>query len=265
MVYKEDMYLQHYRPDGTESLENLSDVSRYLLQQLREPLQKKMLKETSGEETQEVVSIANVGELMFSYVAAGVTEPRQFIYDLEHTAVDKFTLRDNFSALNSTKLLWGLARFRNRDLVPSFADDPGSCILSRDHLFANREAAHRLFDLAATDLLERNRGLTAEQMCLTSYAMASVGYYSQEFFEKSMLSYVQEAPNETLQRRMVFAGPGENDTLDVASLSEHGNVPHLDQLSMLAQSAALYRRPEYASLLIGWLAHTLNEQSGLFG
>ena len=64
---------------------------------------------------------------------------------------------------------------------------------------------------------------------------------------------------------MVFAGPGENDTLDVASLSEHGNVPHLDQLSMLAQSAALYRRPEYASLLIGWLAHTLNEQSGLFG
>ena len=86
--------------------------------------------------------------------------------------------------------------------------------------------------------------------------MAAVGYYSQEFFEKVMLSYVQsnELPTEELHRKLVFAGPGSEDFLDVASLAEHGSVPHLDQLSCLAQSAALYRRPEYASLLISWLA-----------
>lgn len=64
------------------------------------------------------MTLANVSELMFNYVKAGVIGQRQFIYDIEKTAIDKLTLKDLFTTPNSTKLLWGLAAFHNRKLSP---------------------------------------------------------------------------------------------------------------------------------------------------
>lgn len=45
---------------------------------------------------------------------------RQFIYDLEQVALEKLTLKDAFTTIDSTKLLWGLAKFQNRKISPLF-------------------------------------------------------------------------------------------------------------------------------------------------
>lgn len=139
-------------------LTSIHDVARYLLMQLREPIAKKVWREIQGEESSEVVTLANLSELMFSYAAvANVIDRRQFIYDLEKCAIDKMVLKDKFTAYNSTKLLWGLAKFHNRKLAPGFNSDPASCLLSREHMHKYKESAHKLFELTVNEITQRKK------------------------------------------------------------------------------------------------------------
>jgi hypothetical protein len=51
---------------------------------------------------------------MFAYGAiapASVNDKRQFLYDIENTAINKLIMKDKFNTINSTKMLWGLAKF----------------------------------------------------------------------------------------------------------------------------------------------------------
>lgn len=93
-------------------------------------------------------------------------------------------------------------------------------------------------------------------MCLTLYAMASVGYYNQEFFESAFLSFTKPTAEQ-----LAFANARPDDTLlDLADLAAEGQVPHIDQLAYLSQSAAILRRPEFTPMLIKWLASNLVDQ-----
>ena len=72
---------------------------------------------------------------MYNYSAiANITDKRQFIYDIEKAAMDKLILKDEFTTINSTKFLWGLSKFTNRNMNPSFNIDPASSILNRASL-----------------------------------------------------------------------------------------------------------------------------------
>ena len=72
---------------------------------------------------------------MYYYSAiVNVTEKRQFIYDIEKAAMDKLILKDMFNSIYSTKFLWGLSKFTNRNLCPTFNEDPASVLLNRSSL-----------------------------------------------------------------------------------------------------------------------------------
>lgn len=47
--------------------------------------------------------------------------------------------------------------------------------------------------------------------------------------------------------------------MNLSSLANHGMTPDIKQLEKLAQSAALYKRPEFAPLLVGWLEKALQD------
>ena len=52
---------------------------------------------------------------MYSYSAiANLTEQRQFIYDIENASISKLIMKGKFTTIDSTKLLWGIAKFQNR-------------------------------------------------------------------------------------------------------------------------------------------------------
>ena len=71
------------------------EISKNLLETLREPIVKKMAMEDNASSS---VSIQNLSNLMFYYSAiANVTEKRQFIYDIENTAADKLILKEKFN------------------------------------------------------------------------------------------------------------------------------------------------------------------------
>jgi len=71
------------------------------------------------------VTLANLGDLMFCYGAIlphalsdstskelqVIKSKRQFIYDLEKCTNDKMVLKDKFTTVNSSRFLWGLAKF----------------------------------------------------------------------------------------------------------------------------------------------------------
>lgn len=68
-------------------------------------------------------------------------------------------------------------------------------------------------------------------MCLSLYSMASMNFYSQEYFESVFFAYLdQEA------------------------------TPHVDQLAYIAQSCAILRRSEYTETLVKWFMQTVEDQ-----
>mmetsp|Transcript_7118 Transcript_7118/g.11275 ORF Transcript_7118/g.11275 Transcript_7118/m.11275 type:complete len:93 (-) Transcript_7118:768-1046(-) len=89
---------------------------------LRDPITKKLNLEENAASR---VTLANVSDLMFCYGAVlpsvvsdettkemkAITTKRQFIYDIEKCAYDKMVVKDKFTTINSTRYLWGLAKF----------------------------------------------------------------------------------------------------------------------------------------------------------
>ena len=69
-------------------------------------------------------------------------------------------------------------------------------------------------------------------MCLSLYALSSMNFYDQEYFEKAFLSYLDQKA-----------------------------TPQIDQLSFLAQSCAILRRSEYTPNLVDWLIDTIHDDT----
>lgn len=53
-------------------------------------------------------------------------------------------MKDNFNTINSTKLLWGLAKFVNRNINPYFNKDSASCIINRSQIAKITSVQHRI-------------------------------------------------------------------------------------------------------------------------
>lgn len=127
----------------------------YLLEQMRDPILKKVAQHDQGDH---YCSIANLSDLMFCYSAvANVTEKRQFIYDIEAASISKLIMKDFFNTIDSTKLLWGLAKFVNRSLNPYFNNDPASLILNRASLCTVRSVQHRIPALVVEEVLKNRK------------------------------------------------------------------------------------------------------------
>ena len=73
-------------------------------------------------------------------------------------------------------------------------------------------------------------------MCLSLFAMASMDFFDQEYFDSIMLNFI-----------------------------ETKHVPHIDQLCFLIQACAILRRSEYTKTLLQWFKQVMfNFQFNLF-
>ena len=88
--------------------------------------------------------------------------------------------------------------------------------------------AHRVPKMFAEEIIRRKKIKTAENMCLSLFAMASLDFYDKEYFETVMLSFIDSK-----------------------------QVPHIDQLCFLTQASAILRRSEYTKTLIAWFSQCL--------
>mgnify|MGYP006893259590 CR=1 FL=1 len=93
---------------------------------------------------------------MYAYGAiapAELNDKRQFLYDLENSAIDKVVMKDKFNTIDTTRMLWGLAKFTNRNLNPYWNEDGASCVLNRFSLAKVKSVQHRLPRLFTTEIL----------------------------------------------------------------------------------------------------------------
>jgi hypothetical protein len=71
--------------------------------------------------------------------------------------MDKLILKEEFTTINSTKFLWGLSKFANRNLNPFFNEDPASSILNRASLAKVRSLQHRVPKLFIDEIIDKNK------------------------------------------------------------------------------------------------------------
>ena len=82
-------------------------------------------------------TLANIADILLSYslVCPGLLDDPNsdlnFVGKLEKHTIDKLTLKDYFNSLNTTTILWSLAKNKNKDLVPAFNQDVSSCLIER--------------------------------------------------------------------------------------------------------------------------------------
>lgn len=98
-------------------------------------------------------------------------------------------MKDQFNTIHSTKLLWGLSKFHNRQLNPYFNNDPASIILNRASLCPIRSVTHRLPILFVEEILKHNKKQTSENLCLGLYSLASIDFYHQDYFESVFITF----------------------------------------------------------------------------
>ena len=101
-------------------------------------------------------------------------------------------MKDRFDALDSTKLLWGLSKFHNRQLNPYFNNDPASILLNRASLCPVRSVTHRIPILVVEEILKNNEKQTLENLCIGLYSLASMDFYHQEYFEQVFITLQEQ-------------------------------------------------------------------------
>jgi hypothetical protein len=84
---------------------------------------------------------------------------------------------DKFNTIDSSKLLWGLAKFSNRSLCPQFNEDPASCLINRYSVAKVQSMTHRIPRLVNSTVMGRKKKQTFQNMALSLYSMASIDYY----------------------------------------------------------------------------------------
>ena len=195
-------------------------LSRTILSDLAPMIRKKQAEFT----------LASLGDLMFLFAAADMTHDRPFFYYLEKQAEDQLTTHEKFTTLNSTRLLWGFGRFVARGLQPRFNNDIGASVLNRFEFSRVPSVNHRIHRRVAEQISAKKKAMTPENMALTLYANASVGFYDSEL--------VTEGFNQ---------------------FKASGKVPSLQNLGYFAQAMALLRRDEHTAQILDWLEALIRE------
>jgi hypothetical protein len=94
----------------------------------------------------EKANLANVADVLMAYSLVSIdlldTEAETFKGKMEKAVLDKVILKDYFNAMNSTKIMWALAKATNKDLAPAFNSDVASIILPRADLVIAESIAH---------------------------------------------------------------------------------------------------------------------------
>ena len=127
-----------------------------------------------------VISIKNLSDLLFAYSAiapVALNSKRQFLYDLEKAIYEKTILKDKFTTIDSTKILWALAKFENRHINPGFNRDVSSSILNRYSLSKVKSVSHRVPKALIFEILDRRKMQTNKNMSLGLYSLASMDFY----------------------------------------------------------------------------------------
>lgn len=90
---------------------------------------------------------------MFHYVQGDVVQNKRFIYYLEKLADDSLTLKDYFNTHNTSKLLWGFAKFVNKNVAPQFAQEISSSIINRYEFSKTPSVSHRIHRKIMKDIV----------------------------------------------------------------------------------------------------------------
>jgi|LauGreDrversion4_2_1035121.scaffolds.fasta_scaffold57072_3 hypothetical protein len=89
-------------------------------------------------------SLANIADVLFAYSQVSPTlldsKSLNFVGKLEKAVVDKISTKEYFNTLNSTKIMWSLARHYNKDRAPT--QDACDVILQRTDLLKAKVVVH---------------------------------------------------------------------------------------------------------------------------
>lgn len=161
----------------------LPHLAIHVMTQLQRPILHKL----------ELCSIANLGDILLAYsmVSPSLLDSKDlnFVGKLEKSVIDKVISKDYFNSLNTTRILWALAKTKNELLVPSFNQDVSAVILQRSDLQRAQQIIQIIPKLIAIEILEKKKTLTPMNSALTLYSMAAVGFYDQEFYESIMIQF----------------------------------------------------------------------------
>lgn len=218
---------------------------------------------------------------MLAYAGvAGVMDKRQFIYDLENAAEDKLVMKDMFNTIDSTKLLWGLSKFMNRNLNPAFNADPASAIMNRHSLANVRSVQHKLPLAVIKEVIQDHRHTRKPSTLGSKLQPASLVQEIEPSQADSLRSLpAMEQPHVPVR----MDGFRKRHTLENMSISLYSMAsmdfydqeyfescilgylkqkvtPQIDQLAFVAQACAILRRSEYTQVLEDWLVEALNNQ-----
>ncbi|CDW74365.1 UNKNOWN [Stylonychia lemnae] len=220
------MQLQTQLDSSQIKIENLNQLSKAILSELPDIIQKKS----------EEINFSQISDLMFHYTSADMMQNKNFIYFLEKTAEDQLILREKFITLNSARLIWGFGKFMNRRLQPRYNQDIGATIINRYELTKVPSVSHKLQRRVVDLIIEHKKAITTDNLALSLYANASVGFYD----------------------RIFFADAFQQFTLN-------GQAPSLKNIGYFAQSMALLRNYEHFDHAILWLEQLIiNEPQNFY-
>lgn len=90
-----------------------------------------------------------------------LSENENFVMKIEKAIHEKMILKDYFNTLNTTKIQWALAKFRNRDLNPLFASDVAALILPRTEQSKVKSVQHATFNEMSKAIMETKKQTSA--------------------------------------------------------------------------------------------------------
>ena len=135
-------------------------------------------------------SIANLADILFAYSMASpcmLSENENFVMKIEKAIQEKMILKDYFNTLNTTKIEWSLAKFRNRDLNPLFANDIAAVILPRNEQSKVKSVQHATFNEISTAIMKTKKHASTQNLALQLFSQASIDLHNPDFFEAAFL------------------------------------------------------------------------------
>eukprot|EP00347_Sterkiella_histriomuscorum_P004264 403361113 len=195
-------------------IENLYQLSRAILSDLPDIIRRK----------ESEISVAQISDIMYHYTSAEVMQNKSFIYYLHKLADEQIMVHEKFVSNSTAKLLWGFGKFVNRKLQPRFNMDISASVINRYEFTKTPSVNYQLNRRVIDMLLTKKKIITPENVAITLYANASVGYHDKIFFTDAY-----------------------------AQFTENGQVPSIENMGYFAQTLALLRKNEFVEHVFNWL------------
>lgn len=78
--------------------------------------------------------------------------------------------------------------------MPYFNQEISSSIINRYEFSKTPSVTHRVHIKMIDEIINKKKKITPENLALTLYSCASVGYFNQEFFDDAILSFKEKKP-----------------------------------------------------------------------